>query len=83
MRDVLLDGMKMLMEILEKSMYGHWLKRTGAEGKDLYGSDAEAGMNVEMLDDMDAEEGRLVIRWKDGGGSRDFCTGVSLQQHGY
>lgn len=66
-RDVLLDGMKMLMD---KDMYGHWLKRTGAEGTDLYGSDAEAGMtegmdlygleaeagmNVERSDDMDVE----------------------------
>jgi hypothetical protein len=63
-RDVLLDGMKMLMD---KGMYGHWLKRTGAEGTDLYGSDSEAGMNIEMQDDMDVEgafgdpDGRMEV----------------------
>lgn len=63
-RDVLLDGMKMLKE---KGMFEHWLKRTGEEGTDLYGSDAEAGMNVETLDDMDVEapfgdpDGRMEV----------------------
>jgi hypothetical protein len=33
------------------------LKRTAAEGTDLYGLDAVAGMNVEMLDNVDVEGG--------------------------
>jgi hypothetical protein len=51
-RDVLLDGMKML---IEKGMYGHWLKRTGAGGTDLYGSDPEVGTTVEMFDEIEVE----------------------------
>jgi hypothetical protein len=33
------------------------IERTAAEGTDLYSLDAVAGMNVEMLDDLDVEGG--------------------------
>ena len=42
------------MEMLtEKSMYEHWLQRTGTSGTDLYGADPETGMMNEV-DDFDA-----------------------------
>jgi hypothetical protein len=50
-RDILLDGMEMLTE---KSMYEHWLWRTGANGSDLYGTDPEAGM-MGGVEDFDVE----------------------------
>ncbi|KAF8810425.1 hypothetical protein BYT27DRAFT_7253682 [Phlegmacium glaucopus] len=62
--DVLLEGMKML---IEKGMYGHWLKRMGVGGTDLYGSDPEVGMTVEMFDEIEVEgvfgdpDGRMEV----------------------
>lgn len=40
----------------EKNMFDNWLERTGTGGTDLYGSDSEGGMVVE-LDDFEVEVG--------------------------
>lgn len=51
-RDVLADGMQMLTE---KSMYEHWLKRTGASGADLYDNEGDEEGGVEGAIDREGE----------------------------
>lgn len=58
-RDVLLEGMVMLTE---KSMFEHWLQRTGQGGTDLYAAEPEEVSDDFVTDTaFDDPEGRMEV----------------------